>query len=275
MRKTKIVILFICSIYNACLAKSAIVIGASAGMGKEVAKRLSQEGYELGLVARREPLLKALQAELAGPSYIVQIDIAHPDARKQLMELITQMKRVDLVVISVSAYLDNRNATATNENDFHPARAWEQKEKYIDVDAKGFIAMADVALEHFSKNNHGHLVGISSTSGLRGHSYNPEYCAAKACISTYMEGMRNYMAQNNINVQITDVIPGFVAVEHSPLGQDPTAFWEITVQEAGNAIMDGIKAQKKVIYVPPKIRLVAWLLKWLPDCVYNNYFSWM
>lgn len=106
-------------------------------------------------------------------------------------------------------------------------------------------------------------------------AYNPEYCAAKAGIAYYMEAQRNYMVQNNIDVQVTDVVPGYVSVEHSPLGEDPAAYWEITAQEAAAVILDGIKSQSKVVYVPSKVRLVAWLLKCLPDCIYNRYLSWL
>ncbi len=250
--------------------KKAIVIGASSGMGREVAKLLSKDGYEVGLVARRLNLLESLQREIAGKSYIKQIDVTDDNAREQLSELINQIGGLDLIVISISAYLDNRKRNITRSQ-----RSWAKKERTINVDAKGFIAMADVALNFFENQNHGHLVGVSSTSGLRGVAYNAEYSAAKACISYYMEAQRNYMIQNNINVKITDVCPGYVAVEHSPLGEDPAAYWEITTEEAGKVIFDGIKKQKKIVYVPNKVWFIACLLKYLPDCIYNKYFSWL
>ena len=271
--------------------RNAIVIGASSGMGREVAKLLSKEGYTLGLVARRLPLLKSLQAELQGITHIKAIDVTDPQARDNLSSLIATMGGLDLIVISISSYLDNRKTPADldnrntladhdnkkNDNKNFPVlpKTWPEIERTLDVDLKGFIAMADVALRFFSEQNHGHLVGISSTSGLRGSAASPEYCAAKACISRYMEGMRNFMDQNNKDVLITDVIPGFVAVEHSPLGEDPSAYWEITVEEAGKTIIEGIKAEKKVIYVPSKVRLIAYLHSILPDWLYNSCFSWL
>ncbi len=258
------------------IRKKAIIIGASSGMGKEVAKLLSKDGYEVGLAARRAELLQALQSELPGPSHVKRIDVANSEARKQLAELIAQMGRLDLMVISVSAYLDNRNSKDPNAGDFYSApESWAEKERTLDVTAKGFIAMADVALEYFRKQKYGHLVGISSTSGLRGAACGPEYSAAKACISTYMEAQRNYMAQNRINVHVTDIVPGWVAVEHSPLGADPNAYWEITVEQAGKEIVAGIKAQKKIVYVPAKVWVVALLLKYLPGWVYNKYLPWI
>ncbi len=264
---------------HATHTKKAIVIGASSGMGREVAKLLSNDGYEVGLVARRFDLLESLQKELPNPSYIQTIDVAAPEARAQLIDLIAKMGELDLIVISVTAYLDNRNSANLSIFDLYDSSAafkeWPAKERTLDVDAKGFIAMADVALAYFERQNHGHLVGISSMNGQRGVSYNPVYSAAKACISYYMEAQRNYMIQNDINVDVTDIVPGWVAVEHSPLGADPAAYWEITVQQAGKEIFEGIKRKDKTVYIPSKVWFIAYLLKYTPDCIYNKYLSWI
>ncbi len=251
---------------NAAIRKKAIIIGASSGMGREVAKLLSKDGYEVGLVARRTELLKSLQSELPTTSHIKQIDIASSHAREQLQELITHMKGLDLCVISISANCDNQNEGADH---------WASKERTINVDGKGFIALADLVLEYFKKQNHGHLVGISSTSGLRGSAATPVYSAMKSGISCYMEAQWNYMAQNNYNIHITSVVPGWVAIEYAPMGTDPAAYWEISVEQAGREIMAGIKAQEKMVYVPRKVWLVALLLKYLPDWVYNKYLNWL
>lgn len=276
----KIALLSILFVINMFAQKKAIVIGASAGMGREVAKLLSKEGYEVGLVARRKELLVQLQQELQGPSHIQVIDVISANAREQLSELIQQMGGLDLMVIAISANFTN--LPKYFKYHYHSGQiyrsfkqTWEEKERYLDVDGKGFIAMADVALHYFIQQNHGHLAGISSTSGLRGVAYNPEYSAAKACISYYMEAVRNYMVQNNINVDVTDIVPGYVAVEYCPLGSDSSAYWEITVEEAGNAIVDGIKKKNKIVYVPNKVWIIAWLLKNLPDYLYNKFLYWI
>lgn len=254
-------------IVSAC-TKKAIVIGASSGMGKEVAKRLSHLGYEVGLAARRVNLLNQLQQELPTQSYIQRIDVTDPQARDHLEQLIHLMHDVDLIVISISAYYDNNHVYPTDDT-------WLKKKRCIDVDAKGFIAMADCALEYFKQRGYGHLVGVSSTSGLRGVAYSPVYSGAKACVSYYMEAERNYAKQNNIAIDITDVVPGYVAVEHSPLGEDPAAYWEIPVEQAGEVIINGILAKKEIVYVPSKVRLIAFLLKYLPDYIYNNFLPWI
>lgn len=253
-------------------AKKAIVIGASSGMGREIAKLLSKEGYEVGLMARRRTLLESLQKELTGISYIQELDVTAANAREILQNFIATMGKVDLILISISAYLDNRNSIGCVEGLQKPT--WNEKKRTIDVDLVGFLTLADVAFEFFENQKHGHFVGISSTAGLRANSLRP-YQAAKTCISQYMEGARNYFAAKNLPIKVTDIVPGWVAVEHSPLGQDPDAYWEISCEQAGRDILAGIKAQKNIVYVPGRVQLIAWILKLMPDFLYNRYFHWL
>lgn len=258
-------------VYGSQCPKKAIVIGASSGMGREISKRLSQQGYIVGLAARRVVLLESLQQELVGPCYIKELDVTALDAREKLEDLIEQMGGVDCIVISISPFLDNQNTLFYDDTE----QGWQKKLSILEVCFTGFIAMADVALKYFKEQNSGHLIGISSTSALRGSAYSPEYSAAKAGISCYMEGVRNYMIQNNYNIYVTDVCAGYVAVEHSPYGQDPAAYLEISCEQAGQEIIDAIQSKKKIAYVQSKVWLVALALQWLPDFVYNTYFPWL
>jgi short-subunit dehydrogenase len=248
--------------------KKAIVIGATSGMGREVAKLLSKDGYEVGLAARRLPLLQSLQKEIAGKSYIKQLDVTAPDAREKLAQLINEMQGLDLILISISPYLDNRLDKSEDQS------SWKNIYRGLNVCAVGFIAMADVAMEFFKKQNRGHLVGISSVSGVRGFASTPEYSGAKACISTYMQGVRSQMIKDGFNVDVTDIVAGYVAVEHSPLGEDPDAFWEIPVEQAGQEILAGIKNKSAVVYVPWKSWITA-LVRYLPNFIFYRYFNWM
>jgi NAD(P)-dependent dehydrogenase (short-subunit alcohol dehydrogenase family) len=231
----------------------------------------------LGLWRRREELLISLQQELIGPSYLQALDVTATTAREVLKDFITKMGGLDLIVISVSPYHDISKSYSLRSLNYELmlSRApWEEKRRVIDVCLTGFIALADVAFEFFGVQKRGHFVGISSSSGLRANSLFP-YQAAKACISRYMEGARNNFAAQGIPIQVTDVIPGYVAVEHSPQGADPNAYWEVTCEQAGEDIMNGIKDQKEVVYVPGRVRLIAWLLQWMPDWLYNKYFHWL
>jgi short-subunit dehydrogenase len=81
--------------------KKAIVIGASSGIGKELAITLAKNGYEVGLMARRTELLEALKNEIPTKTHVEHIDLSKvPETIEKFKNLIQAMQGVDLVVIN-------------------------------------------------------------------------------------------------------------------------------------------------------------------------------
>lgn len=240
--------------------KRAIIIGASSGMGRAVAKLLAKDGYIMGLASRRINLLESLQKEIETKSYIKQIDVSNPEkASTDLQNLITQMGGLDLILISVSAYSDYLKSTIS----------LTQEQKTINVDLIGFWIMAKTALDFFEEQGFGHLVGISSISGIRGSAHCPAYCGAKAFVSRYLEGIRNKMLQTNTPIYVTDIIPGWVDVEHTTFSSIPGTYWVTPLNKAAQQIFNAIKTKKKVAYISRRQIIVAALLKIVPDCIFN------
>lgn len=242
--------------------KRAIIVGATSGMGKEVAKLLATS-YTVGLAGRRIELLKSLKKEIKTRSYVKQIDVSKKDAIKKLKELIKEMGGLDLMLISISAANDIKNSS------------FEETKKYMVVDLYGFWIMAETALEFFKNQKSGHLVGWSSTSAIRGDSKNPTYGAAKAFISKYLEGKRNQMIQNNVSIYFTDIIPGWVEVEAVDVHKIPEAYWIATTKDAAKQIVEAIEAKKKRAYITKRWQVMAVLWAIIPDCIYNmGWFKW-
>jgi len=239
--------------------KRAIVIGATSGMGRAVAKLLAKDGYTMGLAGRRVHLLQSLQKEIGTPSYIKQIDVSqHKKAREQLLELIDSMGGMDLILISVSAWDETQEQ-----------HTWQAEKAKLEVDLMGFWAMAHPAIAYFEKQQAGHLVAISSLSGLRGSAHCPAYCGAKSFISTYLEGVRNKMIQNNIPIYITDIIPSWVDVEHTTYSEQPGTYWVTPLDKAAKQIFNAIKTKKKFAYISRRQILIALLLNIMPDWLFN------
>ena len=235
-------------------SKKAIVIGASSGIGRALAKVLSQNGYEVGLAARRLELLRQLQQEIPAQTYLKRIDVSQPEeAMRLLQELINEMGGLDLIVLNSGI---NTHNTSLN---------WQGEIDTINVNVSGFVAMAVVAVKHFLRQNSGHLVGISSIAGLKGSAGCPSYNASKAFVSNYLEGLRHRLMQNNIYV--SDIRPGLVATAliKGQRGQ----FWVSTPEKAAEQIFQAIKKRKKIAYITRRWCLIAWLIKVLPDWVYR------
>ncbi|PKN00179.1 MAG: oxidoreductase [Elusimicrobia bacterium HGW-Elusimicrobia-2] len=238
--------------------KKAIVIGASSGIGRALAKTLALEDYEVGLVSRRTALLEELQKEITSKTYIKKIDISDViSAKKLLRELIDDMGGADLIVINSGISVTNKDFRA------------EPELETIAVNVSGFTAMMNVAVNYFLKKGVGHIVGISSIAGIRGAAHAPAYNASKAFVLNYMEGMRQKLSGTEITV--TDIRPGFVA---TPLIEGHEwAFWTVSPEIAVGQICRAIRKKKKVAYVPKRWYFVAQFLKIVPEFLYNRGYN--
>ena len=234
--------------------RKAVVIGASSGIGRAVAKALARNGYEVGLVSRRVELLHQLQREISAQTFIKQIDVSKPEVAMVLLrELIKEMGGMDLIVLNSG--INTRNVNFD----------WQGEIKTINVNISGFVAMANVAIEQFLRQNSGHIVGISSIAALRGSATCSSYNASKAFVCNYLEGLRHRLKGNNIYV--TDIRPGLV--DTAMIKENPILLWVATPEGAAEQIFQAIQKKKKVAYITRRWSIIAWLIKVMPDWVYS------
>lgn len=229
------------------------MIGATSGIGLELARRMAGGGYAVGLAGRRLELLEGLQKELPAKSYIKRIDVAQPSAMGLLKELIAEMGGADVVVISSGTGFIN------------PGLEWGKEKETIDVNVSGFAAMANAAFEYFRDRGAGHLVGISSVAAIRGGGDAPAYNASKAFVSNYLEGLRQKAVKLKLPITVTDIQPGFVA---TAMAQGEGLFWVAPAAKAARQIFSAIEGKKNHAYVTKRWRLIAWLLKLIPGRLY-------
>lgn len=235
----------------------AIIIGASSGIGYELAKILAAQNYELGLVARRFDLLENLLKELSGKNFIKQIDVSHTaQAIPLLNELFTEMGNVDLIIVSSGKGFLNQELE------------WEKEKETIDVNVTGFCAMVNVAMHHFIHQGYGHIVGISSIAALGGGDVAPAYHASKAFESNYLEGLQKKTSRYYPKIYITDIKPGYV---DTPMALGERKFWVSSPEEAAKQIYQDIKKKRKLGYITRRWRLIAWAMKLSPSYFYNKF----
>ena len=228
------------------MTKKAIVIGASSGMGRELAKLLSADGYTVGVMARRIDLLHELRSDIGQGVHVKAVDVAETaTAMASFKDFIDEMGGVDLVVISAGTGELNRNLE------------WRLESEIIRTNVEGFAALANVAIHHFIKQRSGHLVGISSIAALRGGRISPAYNASKAFDSNYLEGLRQKVARQRLPITVTDIKPGFVK---TAMSKGEGLFWIASPEKAARQIFAAIKRKESVAYVTRRWRLIAWFL---------------
>lgn len=234
--------------------KKAIIIGASSGIGWELAKITAANGYIVGLAARRTPNLQNLSAEITTKTYIKTMDLSKPDeAILGLQELIVEMDGIDLIII------------CSGTGHINPELAWEPERNTIDVNITGFAAMANVAWKHFREKGRGTIVGISSLAALRGSAAAPAYNASKSFVSNYLTGLRYKAHQQNINIKIIDIKPGFV---DTAMAKGEGLFWVASPRKAAAQIYQCIQKGKEYAYITKRWTIIAWIFKLLPEWLF-------
>lgn len=231
--------------------KRAIIIGASSGIGKELAYHLAIHGYEVGIAARRLEKLEEIQRSITMPIYTRAMDVSQTHQAVTIFQsLIKEMGDIDLVIINAGmGYLN-------------PSLDYAKEQETIDVNVSGFVAIADAAFNYFIDRGFGHIVGISSLAALRGGHQAPAYNASKAFISNYLQGLRQLARKKKSKIDVTDIQPGFV---DTAMAKGERKFWVAPVTTAAKQIYTAIAKKRKHAYVTHRWRLIAWIIKLLPN----------
>lgn len=179
-------------------AKKAIIVGASSGIGLEVAKLLLAEGWQLGIAARREEQLLALKSTAPERIEAMTIDVTQTDAGERLLTLVERLGGMDLYFHSSGIGKQNR----TLETDIEL--------RTMETNALGFTRMIDIAYRYFARQGKGHIAAITSIACTKGLGPAPAYSATKALQATYLQALEQQARQRHLDIRITDIRPGFV-----------------------------------------------------------------
>lgn len=236
--------------------RNAIIIGASSGIGAALAVDLAGRGYGLGLAARRIDQLNELASTLSVRTVVRPIDVADTEeAIRELEGMITELGDVELFIL------------AAGTGHLNPDLAWEPERQTLATNVMGFAAMANVAVAHLTARGSGQLVGISSIAATRGHGTAPAYGASKAFVSSYLSALRHRFAKSRLPITVLEVQPGFV---DTAMAKGEGLFWVAPVKKAAAQILKAIDQKRSHVYITRRWRLIAWVLRLLPDAIYNR-----
>ena len=230
--------------------KKVIVVGATSGIGRELAILYAQSGCKVGVTGRRAELLGSLQAGYPEQIITAAFDITNRQhALEELKSLTKQLGGLDLLIISSGTAKLNPSLDAGIE-------------KYVaEVNVAGFTTVATWAFDYFRRQGAGQLAGITSIAGLRGGRHNPAYNASKAYQINYLEGLRQKAVSLRLPITITDIRPGFV---DTPMAAGDGLFWVAPVPKAAKQIYNAVEHKLSTAYITSRWRLIAVLMKLIP-----------
>lgn len=233
----------------------AIIIGATSGIGKELAKILVQNGYIVGITGRRKSELEKLQDSEPENYVISSFDCTAENNSEKLTDLAHKIGGLDLLVLSSGIGDLNEKLDFDIEN----------KTNLLNVSA--FTEIVDWTFNYFEKQGKGHLVGISSIAGIRGSRIAPAYNASKAYQINYLEGLKQKASKTKKPIYVTDIRPGFV---NTDMAKGEGQFWVATKEKAAQQIFGIIKRKKGIGYVTKRWWIIAKLLRLIPNGVYKK-----
>jgi len=188
---------------NPLTGKTAIITGASSGIGAATARLLAESGCNVALAARRKDRLNALAEELGDRALAIPTDITNPEAAAALADrTITRFGSLDVLVNNAGLGLYAPIA------DGDPAD-WR---KMFDVNVLGALYVTRAAVRHMLERGSGDIVFVSSAAGRRvPHGHGAVYAATKHAITAIAEGLR--MDLHDKGVRVINVEPGLVRTE--------------------------------------------------------------
>jgi 3-oxoacyl-[acyl-carrier protein] reductase len=180
--------------------QTALVTGASGGIGGAIARALHRQGAEVTLTGTRADALSALARELGNGAHVAVADLSAPEAADRLVKQAeTAMSRVDIVVNNAGFARDGLSLRLRDED-------WET---VLAVNLTAAFRVTRAALRGMVRRRHGRIVYISSVVGLTGNAGQANYAASKAALIGMAKSIAAEVAARGVTVNC--VAPGLIA----------------------------------------------------------------
>lgn len=190
------------------MKKTALITGATSGIGEACARKFAEGGYNLILTARRAEKLAEIKAQLEAKGTKVRtlvFDVRDAEAAKQTIgSLEAEWRTIDVLINNAGLALGLEKEYEGDPEDWNTM---------IDTNIKGLLTMTRLIVPAMIERNEGHVINIGSVAGDAAYAGGNVYCATKAAVKTITDGLRIDIAESA--VRVTNVKPGLVETNFS------------------------------------------------------------
>lgn len=190
------------------MKKTALITGATSGIGEACARKFAEGGYNLILTARRAEKLAEIKAQLEAKGTKVRtlvFDVRDAEAAKQAIgSLEAKWQTIDVLINNAGLALGLEKEYEGDPEDWNTM---------IDTNIKGLLTMTRLIVPAMIERNEGHVINIGSVAGDAAYAGGNVYCATKAAVKTITDGLRIDVAESA--VRVTNVKPGLVETNFS------------------------------------------------------------
>ena len=241
----------------------AIIIGATSGIGLQVARHLAAHGVTLGLAGRRTEKLEELQQELGAERvHIARLDVTTESATEALERLIKSVGAADLLLYASGIGKQNPELNIDIEANTVMTNAW------------GMVRIVDHFINYvkrepsYNEKRPAHIAVISSVAGTMGMGSAPAYSATKSMQSCYLSALAQHVRMEHIPAIFSDIRPGFVATEI--LNPDKRYPRLMSADKAARCILRGLRRRRRIIIFDWRFRLLVALWRMIPRWLWER-----
>ena len=233
-----------------------IIIGASSGLGQQVAKLFLERGWRLGVAARREERLMELKQLAPDRVEVQSLDVTAADAAMRLRELIDRLGGMDLFFYSSGIGKQNRTLTPDIELNT------------VSTNGMRFTRMIGEAYRYFAEQGKGHIAAINSIAGTNGLGPAPSYSATKAFQQNYLQALEQKANARGLDIRFTDIRPGFVDTDL--LNGDFRYPMMLRPEKVARQIVHAIDAHRHVKVIDWRYALLTALWRRVPRFIWRK-----
>lgn len=223
----------------------ALITGASSGIGRDMAKILSDMGYEIILVARREDRLKELQKELKTNSEIICADVSNTETCKEVYNKVKN-EDIDVVINNAGFGIFGKFTDIDLDKELN----------MIDVNIKAVDILTKLFLKDFKEKNKGYILNVASSAAFLPGPLLSSYYASKAYVLRLTEAIYEELRHEKSNVYVGALCPGPVDTEFNDVASVKFALKGLTSSYVAKYAIDKM-FKRKLIIVPGKIMKCA------------------
>lgn len=231
----------------------ALITGASSGIGKEMAKILSDMGYDLILVARRKKKLEELKKELKTKTTIIPLDVS---SSFNCMKLYNKVKDEDIDVVI-------NNAGFGLFGEFNETNL-DKELDMIDTNIKAVHILTKQFLNDFIEKDKGYILNVASLAGFMPGPLMATYYASKNYVLKLTEAISQELKEKGSNVYIGALCPGPVNTEFNDVAKVKFCVKAMSSEEVASYAIDKMFKEKTVIVPGFKMKVLSILYRFVP-----------
>ena len=232
------------------------ITGASSGIGRSLAIKFANEGWQVAASARRENLLKELNS-VNSNIHSFPLDVTDSENCIAVFDkIIEKVKNIEICVFCTGIH-DPKSETSLNI---------EKIKKIMEVNYFGTINSINSIYNYFKEKKSGHISMVSSVAGYRGLPAGGAYCASKSALTTYAESL--YFDMKRSNVRVSVIHPGFIKTPMTDQNNFPMPMIK-SPEFAANEIFKGLtKSNAFEIHFPKGFTFIMKILQIMPNWLY-------